>query len=319
MILKTAVSTSGAIAYPLKYKKTRTSFQIVHLSDLHLTKTDKASRSEPALFRPLAGMNEAFRKIVRTPVVQSADLVLITGDVTDRGDIISWRVFWDIIDAAGLRDRVLIVPGNHDVCCLGLRLPTKRKGYRYSDLEKAKAGLKMGGQPAEFPWVRIVHPQIAVFGLNSNNLGNFSVVDNAMGQLDYNQLAKLARLLNKYQTVPVKIVALHHSPNIPDEETAKGRGIEPLSWLATQGHQVPKDKREALRLLCIAHHVRLVLHGHLHRAEDRRVDSVRMVGVGATTEPIDGNAGQIMYAIKTYIVRGAGGRVDRRDHQVVCG
>ncbi len=176
----------------------------------------------------------------------------------------------------------------------------------------------MGGQPAEFPWVRIVDPRVAVFGLNSNNLGNFSVVDNAMGDLDYHQLAKLARLLYSHQAIPVKILALHHSPNIPSQETAIGRGIEPLSWLATHGHQIPKDQRRALRLLCISHRVRLVLHGHLHRSEDRRVDSVRIVGAGATTEPVDGNSEQATYAIKAYTVRGDGGRVDRRDYHVNC-
>ncbi len=299
-------------------EKAGTPFKIVHLSDLHLTKNNNTWRSMPKQLKPLTGMNDAFREIVEAPIVQSADLLLITGDISDRGDKLTWGVFWGIINAAGLQNRVLLVPGNHDVCCLGLRLPTKRKGYNSLDLEKAKIGLKMGEQPYDFPWVRIMDDRIAIFGLNSNNLGNFSAADNAMGKIDYNQLAKLARLLHNHQTVPVKIIALHHSPNIPNDETSRRRGIEPLSWLATQGHQLPEDKREALRLLCITHHVRLVLHGHLHRPEDRKVDGIRIVGVGATTEPIYSNSDQSKYAIKTYTVRGAGGRVDRRDHLIVC-
>jgi predicted phosphodiesterase len=68
--------------------------------------------------------------------------------------------------------------------------------------------------------------------------------------------------------------------------------------------------------LCITHRVRLVLHGHLHRSEDRQVDGIRFVGSNATTEPIVNDSGRT-YFIKTYTVRGSGGRVDRKDHQIV--
>jgi 3',5'-cyclic AMP phosphodiesterase CpdA len=315
--MTTVTNTVCPIANASKEMETHTPFRIVHLSDLHLTSSDKASRSETKLFCPLKGMNEAFREIVKAPVVQSASLVLITGDVTDRGDIQSWQVFWEAIDAVCLRDRIVVVPGNHDVCCLGLRIPPRRKGYDSSDLRKAQEGLRLGGQPEVFPWARMVDPRVAVFALNSNNLGNVGITDNAMGLLEYHQLAKLARDLRKYQAAPVKIVVLHHSPNIPGDDTAKKRGMKRLSWLETKGLQIPRDMRRALRLLCIAHDVRLVLHGHLHRSEDRRVDSIRMVGVRATTEPIESNSDQNTYEVKVYTVRGAGGRVDRKDHRIV--
>ena len=102
-------------------------FRIVHLSDLHLTRTDGARRSEPNLFKALKGMNSAFRKIVISKPIQKADIILVTGDVTDRGNIESWAVFWDGIHSAGLIDRTYVIPGNHDVCCLGIRPPGKRK------------------------------------------------------------------------------------------------------------------------------------------------------------------------------------------------
>ena len=67
-------------------------FRIVHLSDLHLTINEGDCRSETNLFAPLRGMNKAFRRLLRTRHVQDSDLVLLTGDVTDRGDPDTWRV-----------------------------------------------------------------------------------------------------------------------------------------------------------------------------------------------------------------------------------
>jgi 3',5'-cyclic-AMP phosphodiesterase len=284
-------------------------FRIVHLSDLHLTRTDGASRSEPKLFNKLKGMNEAFRKIVVSKPIQQSDLVLVTGDVTDRGDIESWAVFWDAINSAGLADRTYVIPGNHDVCCLGLRLPGSRKAYREADLQKAINGLKMGGKPTKFPWVINPDPRVVIFGLNSNNLGNLNAATNAMGEIDYYQLASFASKLYVYRNTPVKIVALHHSPNIPGAETARKRGQKPYSKLERLGHQIAEGQRHALQLLCITHRVRLIVHGHLHLAEDRRLGGIRIVGAPSTTQPISKRKLTNDYQFCTYIVQGDGGRV----------
>jgi 3',5'-cyclic AMP phosphodiesterase CpdA len=244
-------------------------FRIVHLSDLHLTSTDNASRSEARLFGRLQGMNAAFRRIVQTPTIQQANLLLFTGDITDRGEIESWKVFWSTLNDAGLSDRTLVVPGNHDVCCMGVRAPWDRGAQ--ADWEKAVAGLRLGGQPTRLPWVQTPDPRVVVFGLSSNNLGNFSAATNAVGQIGYFHLQTLAEKLHVYRDVPVKIVLLHHSPNIPEEDTALKRGQRAFGVLERASHQIPQDQRRALRLLCITHRVRLILHGHLHMAEDRRV------------------------------------------------
>lgn len=90
-------------------------------------------------------MNSAFRQLVMTTHIQTSDMILVTGDITDKGDIESWKVFWKIISQANLLNRVLIVPGNHDMCCLGLRKPNESN--RTLDFEKACAGLILGKQP----------------------------------------------------------------------------------------------------------------------------------------------------------------------------
>lgn len=295
-------------------------FRIVHLSDLHLTRSDGFARSEPDLLRPLKGMNRAFRSILATPGLQRADLVLVTGDITDRGDTRSWQEFTAAAIAAGIADKLVLVPGNHDVCCLGARLPGRRRAYRIEDLRRATKGLTMGMAASAdslgaswpvggFPIVAHPDPRVVVFGLNSNFLGNLNIASNALGKVDYYQLASLASKMHRYRDVPVKIVALHHSPNIPQAKTARRRGQKAFSPLARLGHQIPQGQRRAIRLLCIAHRVRLLVHGHLHMAEDRRVSGVRIVGSPATTEPFRVHRGGADYRYFTYTVSSSGDRV----------
>ena len=42
----------------------------------------------------------------------------------------------------------------------------------------AIVGLHMGHQPTKFPWAKTFNDRVAVFGLNSNNLGNFTGISN---------------------------------------------------------------------------------------------------------------------------------------------
>jgi 3',5'-cyclic AMP phosphodiesterase CpdA len=282
----------------------RKPFRIAHLSDLHITKKDSDSRSEPKLFGPLKGMNEAFRRIARTPVIQRCDWIVVTGDVTDRGDPEAWKVFWDAMGGAGLHRKAYVIPGNHDVCCLGARIPFLKKVYAKKDLEKAVRGLRMGHQRVKFPWDVSPDPRVVVFGVNSNNLGNWSVVDNALGEIGYYQLVSLASKLHKHRDVPVKIVALHHSPNIP------GRGQDPIDKIETKFVEIQKEQRQALRLICLAQRVRLILHGHTHKQRDRRVTGLRIVGTNATNEPVSvSRKPKRRYQFYTYTVYGDGGRV----------
>jgi 3',5'-cyclic AMP phosphodiesterase CpdA len=70
---------------------------IVHLSDLH------TGRLDPAVEAPLVG---AIRSA-------SPDLVVLSGDLTQRATTAQFREARAIIDALGIR--VLTIPGNHDV------------------------------------------------------------------------------------------------------------------------------------------------------------------------------------------------------------
>ena len=280
-----------------------TLYRIAHVSDLHLTPDDDDARSEPKLFGALRGMNAAFRRIAKAQPVQQADLVLVTGDVTDRGQIGSWQVFRDIAENAGIRKKLLVVPGNHDFCCLTLRVFGSRQEWSRADMAKAQAGLQLCGQATKFPWAFQPNEHVVVFALNSNNLGNTSVVENAMGKLGYFQLKAFADLLYKYKDIGTKIVLLHHSPNIPLEQTARKRGQKPMNQLDRLLHEVPQDQRHGLLLLCQSHRVKVIAHGHLHAGEDRRVSNVRIIGAPASTEPA-GSSGKLEFP--TYAVERSG-------------
>ncbi len=283
-------------------------FRLVQLSDLHLTAHDGDARSEPELFGTLTGMNRVFRRLLRAPEVRGADAVLVTGDVTDRGDVASWRRFWHELAAAGLDGRCLVIPGNHDVCWLGVRLGSERE-RRAQDLARLRAGLELGHQPHGHPWARVLGGgRVAVFGLDSCNAGNSTVLTNAVGTLGQRQLEKLARLLRRHRDVPVKVVALHHSPNIPRAATELARGLPETGRIKRWGHELPPAERRALRLLCLTHGVQALVHGHLHRAEDRRVAGVRIVGAPASTQPIE-RAGRRVAEVWLYEVLAAHDRL----------
>jgi 3',5'-cyclic AMP phosphodiesterase CpdA len=284
---------------------TKDAFSIVHLTDLHLTRSDGDHRSSPKLWGELKGMNAAFRKLVRAPLLQKSNLIIVTGDVTDRGHIDSWQLFWNTLRDAGLQDRVSVVPGNHDVCCLGARIPLLG-GYKEGDLQKAIDGLKLGNHAHILPWAKVPDPRVVVFGINSNNIGNLTGVTNALGDIDFYQLEKFARLLYKHREVPVKIVAIHHSPNIPLPATAAKRGMD-RSIVDRLAAYIPQAERRTLRLLCLTHRVRLVLHGHLHQYEKRRVNSVLMIGAAASTEPVSTGKG---FPVNEYRVCGDGSRLE---------
>ncbi len=108
----------------------------------------------------------------------------------------------------------------------------------------------------------------------------------------------------------MKIIAMHHSPNIPEVETAIKRGQRAFSPLDRITHQVPEAQRWMLNLLCVTHKVRLLLHGHLHMSEDRRITGVRYIGAAASTQPIDSPEGPILQ-FPTY-------QVSAKTHRVSC-
>jgi 3',5'-cyclic AMP phosphodiesterase CpdA len=91
-------------------------FRILHLSDLHIVSDAKATRCEAPhgargngdLLRRLSGL---------TARLAAADVIVISGDITDSGARLEWQEFrsiWNTLPPYA-RSRIFAVPGNHDL------------------------------------------------------------------------------------------------------------------------------------------------------------------------------------------------------------
>ncbi len=85
--------------------------RIAHLSDLHINEGDDVRMVE----RATPGGNLVLPSLLDHPEVAKSDVLLFTGDTTDRGTAVSWRCFLDALEERGLQDRAILVPGNHDI------------------------------------------------------------------------------------------------------------------------------------------------------------------------------------------------------------
>lgn len=85
--------------------------KIVHLSDLHLVEAPTVRMIE----QPQPGGNACLPQLLDAPELADAELLLFTGDLTDRGTSLSWRCFLDAIEERRWAERVVLVPGNHDL------------------------------------------------------------------------------------------------------------------------------------------------------------------------------------------------------------
>ena len=76
---------------------------IAHLSDLHLTAAADGRRKEDRA----RNMNANLVRLLAQQPVRQADLVVVSGDVSDRGHLAAWEVLWEAGRNAGLDLRKL--------------------------------------------------------------------------------------------------------------------------------------------------------------------------------------------------------------------
>jgi 3',5'-cyclic AMP phosphodiesterase CpdA len=113
--------------------------RVAHLTDLHITEGNDVRLAE----RNVAGGNQAFATLLARPELREADVIVVTGDVTDRGTDLAWQRVREAIMAAGLSDRVVLVPGNHDLALIdqwsGWRDPARhwRRNDRFGIVQLA--------------------------------------------------------------------------------------------------------------------------------------------------------------------------------------
>ncbi|WP_437412778.1 metallophosphoesterase family protein [Sinorhizobium meliloti] len=250
-------------------------FRIVQLTDLHLSDKDSDHRIEPKIRGHLTGMNERFRALLRNPLLQQADLILVTGDVTDTGNMAGWEHFWNGISAHDLKEKTHVLVGNHDVAYLKLWRPVMPRVTRSISRARYMKGLSVGKSPQAYPWHALANNgNVLICALRSTMEWNSSSFFNALGRIPDSQLIKLRRILRDHSEVKHKIVALHHPPVFPADGSVE-------KFL----HDVPKEEGNRLLEICSDNGVSLVLHGHMHAYMDQTFRTVRIIGAPASTQP----------------------------------
>jgi hypothetical protein len=93
-------------------------WRVAHLSDIHIVGERYGFRIESGRGGPRG--NERLRRVMtrleESHAARPLDLVLLTGDMTDAGRSAEWAEFFDLVAGhPDLAERMLILPGNHDV------------------------------------------------------------------------------------------------------------------------------------------------------------------------------------------------------------
>ncbi len=103
--------------FPPSYDADRT-WRIAHLSDIHVVGERYGFRIESGRAGP-RGNERLSRLLALLDSVHASnplDMILITGDMTDAGRSAEWSELLDALTVyPRLAERVLILPGNHDL------------------------------------------------------------------------------------------------------------------------------------------------------------------------------------------------------------
>lgn len=188
---------------------------IAHLSDLHFGRHDQ----EVAL-RLLSRLND-----------QRPDLIVITGDLTQRGRHWQFAAARDYLEQ--LPKPMIVIPGNHDV-------PLYDVAQRFvGGLARYRRYISRELQPF------FADDEIAVLGLNTARSATFS-----NGRLSYAQADAIRAIFSEVPPPRLKILAVHHPLSTPP-------GVPNLAVVG----------RAPLALRAVSEAgVNLVLSGHHHQA-----------------------------------------------------
>jgi hypothetical protein len=118
----------------------RPTWRIAHLSDIHLVGERYGFRIESGRRGP-RGNGRFARILERIETIHNAtplDVVLISGDMTDAGRAAEWAEFFDALDRhPALAERMLILPGNHDLNIVD-RLNPARLDLPFSPIKRLR-------------------------------------------------------------------------------------------------------------------------------------------------------------------------------------
>lgn len=113
-----SVTTSVTDLKLIPSPNAKTTVRIAHLSDPHIVGGENEFRMEPGTRGPRgnARLGNALNQLDKLDASGRFDWVFMTGDITDAGTRAEWIEFLDHVALhPQIADRLLIIPGNHDV------------------------------------------------------------------------------------------------------------------------------------------------------------------------------------------------------------
>ncbi|MCP3984643.1 MAG: metallophosphoesterase [bacterium] len=238
---------------------------LAHLSDLHVTTPRWRSLGEITPKRVLGALSWGLRRrhehrpevleaLLRDLETTSPDRVLVTGDVTNQGLQGEIEAGRDWLLRLGGPDRVLLVPGNHDIFVPG--------GARAVEACWGPF-LAHGTASTAEPRVRVADG-VALVGVDSARATSAGQATGRIGQRARHQLECCLRALGRRRLR--RVVLLHHPPWI--EGISRRRALEDAGPLRELLGRVGAE---------------LVLHGHVHRLAFTRLSGpegdIPVVGV----------------------------------------
>lgn len=220
--------------------------RIAHLSDLHLLEEQIGGRRGQArlrvnylsLRRPLDFVDRRNRALAALRTAQAAgfDHLLVTGDLTEDGQLDQYDVVREVLEECGLTpEQVTLLPGNHDAygpgweAALDGPLGAWSRGARPGDVTKLPGATIVSGCTAI--------PQTYL---------------RSSGRIDREQLLKVDEAGRKVPHREALILAQHHPPYKVMGQWAHGLLNHDDVWSLLHEHP----------------HLH-VLHGHIHRRKER--------------------------------------------------
>lgn len=241
--------------------------RLVHLSDPHLT---SLRQFPPHAFWGKRGLSYLSWRLKRSHSLTRATLeqltdavrgeraaqVLVTGDLAQLGQPAEIRAGADWLPTLGPPERVLLVPGNHDLFAADSWPAAAEHWHPYLHLDAAA-----GAAPAAAAYpVRREVGGTELIGMCSARPTPVSL---ATGHLGEAQLTRLAAMLRAARG-RFRCLLLHHPP---------------LPGLI--GRRKALDDAADLAAVLKSEGVELVLHGHLHRNAAARLGYARIFGTAA--------------------------------------
>lgn len=154
--------------------------------------------------RSNAHQTPVVRAAVRDIQEQDVDHVVVTGDLTNLSLKSEFDAATAILREIGGRDRVSVVPGNHDVYTRSSRGEFDRACAEWLPEDHEAQG---------FPWVKRVGDDIAIIGLNTAIPTPWFF---AHGRVGADQLAKLKALLAQPDIAGRFVIVMLHHPLVDD-------------------------------------------------------------------------------------------------------